>query len=505
MGALDCPNLPTVGSYIPTHHLSEIDKFCLDHGLDPSLETDVPGERIVNQCPKGFLNGDWHTIEKTQCEAAFLFTIVGHTYAWRTSSFSFPTEMEVHELEQGLLLKLHASRTKIRAYLEELLMVLEMSALDYILLDDPSGVEIEQREIPEGGPSIVRRTEHVRTTPLQPIMDGSSAKKLLALFEGLPGELFLPDDANVVASVTRIKLMKKEVVPEASGRTGDASSLKISVVLKKLNETKKNVPGRSTHALEVGSSEATASKPISKEKPKGDLLSLLPWGKGLHKVKEKVEKVKEEVESPVCHEMLKYMATPAEKDALSKLSDEDAAYRVITQVARLITSILDSIERWATSVNRNDELAASLKGKEADLQTSQEDLAAFQVKVNELEGIYTKAMAHGRHTGLIVGVDAASRGEAIEKLPAFKPDSLPDFVSVVKKRGVLSYPYVEALSQMVDRPVAELGALELEGLNKEFDEEGGDVGPSTKKLKVTEDPKPVSSKSIPLMLPRCLL
>ncbi|MFS8017693.1 hypothetical protein Hanom_Chr15g01383431 [Helianthus anomalus] len=93
--------------------------------------------------------GDWYTIEKTQCEAALLFT-------------------NVHELELGLLLSLRASRTKLRANPEELLVVLgisqdwdysdfnqsfvlivRMSALDYILLDDPSGVKIGQREIPE--------------------------------------------------------------------------------------------------------------------------------------------------------------------------------------------------------------------------------------------------------------------------------------------------------------------------------------------------------------------
>ncbi|KAF5791718.1 hypothetical protein HanRHA438_Chr09g0409671 [Helianthus annuus] len=170
-------------------------------------------------------NGDWYTIEKTQCEAALISTTIGHTYAWKNQFFFIynrllpftvtsrkfneglnEKEQEVHKLEQGLLLKLRASRTKLRGYPEELLVVLgiiqdwfnsdfepifgvewkEMSALDYILLDDPSAVEIEQREIPEGGPSIVQRTEHVQTAgdlesvPLQPIMDDSSIKKLPA-------------------------------------------------------------------------------------------------------------------------------------------------------------------------------------------------------------------------------------------------------------------------------------------------------------------------------------
>ncbi|KAJ0457109.1 hypothetical protein HanIR_Chr15g0770091 [Helianthus annuus] len=313
---------------------SEIDKFCLDHGIDPSLETNVPGERTVNKCLEGFLvfytrildqpnlrypftnffleslkyyclslgqlapvgvariiyfeilcralsyepslmfrrffhlsrNGDWYTIEKTQCEIALLSTTVGHTYAWKNQFFFISSwllpftvvprkfseglnekESEVHELEQRLLLKLRISRTKLRAYPEELLVVLEMGALDYILLDDPSCVEIEQREIPEGGPSIFCRTEHVRTAgdvesiPLQPIMDGSSAKKLHApVRRSTKGTISTSaisqssdpistnsgdgDDASVVASVTRIKLVKKEVVSEAYGGAGDASS-----------------------------------------------------------------------------------------------------------------------------------------------------------------------------------------------------------------------------------------------------------------------------------------
>ncbi|MFS7906732.1 hypothetical protein Hanom_Chr01g00062671 [Helianthus anomalus] len=220
--------------------------------------------------------------------------------------------------------------------------------------------------------------------------------------------------------------------------------------------------------------------------------------------------------------MLKNMATSAEKKALSKLSDEDAAYRIITQASLLVTSLPDSIECWAASVSKNDELAASLQKKDEELKTSQEDLVAFQVKVADLEGqllssqanmddemrkvevyarqlsdfnnhlakekaefwiervkyrqeqvydeaiteelmqqvkqlkeerkwfnlhlarIYSEAMVHGRHTGLVAAVYVME---------------------------ALSYPYVEALSQMVDCPMAELEALEPEGLNKELCEE----------------------------------
>ena len=90
---------------------------------------------------------------------------------------------------------------------------------------------------------IFRRTEHVRTAgdvesvPLQPIMDGSSAKKLHAPVRGTVSTSAISqssdpistnsgdgDDASVVSSVTRIKLVKKEVVLEASGGAGDVSS-----------------------------------------------------------------------------------------------------------------------------------------------------------------------------------------------------------------------------------------------------------------------------------------
>ncbi|KAJ0754132.1 hypothetical protein HanPI659440_Chr09g0343491 [Helianthus annuus] len=32
-------------------------------------------------------NGDWYTIEKTQCEAALISTTIGHTYAWENQFF----------------------------------------------------------------------------------------------------------------------------------------------------------------------------------------------------------------------------------------------------------------------------------------------------------------------------------------------------------------------------------------------------------------------------------
>ncbi|MFS7993323.1 hypothetical protein Hanom_Chr12g01092681 [Helianthus anomalus] len=151
-------------------------------------------------------NGNWYTIEKTHCEAPLLSTTVGHTYA-RKNQFFFISERLLpfivvpHKFSEVL----NEKEPELRAYPEELLVVLgisqdwvdssfepvffvdqmgmyfcvhpifmyvsnthvvpisfvEISALDYILLNDPFGVQIEQKEIPEGGPSIICCTENV--------------------------------------------------------------------------------------------------------------------------------------------------------------------------------------------------------------------------------------------------------------------------------------------------------------------------------------------------------
>ncbi|KAJ0742889.1 hypothetical protein HanPI659440_Chr10g0369311 [Helianthus annuus] len=91
-------------------------------------------------------NGDWFTIEKTQCEAPLLSATIGHTYAWKNQFFFISDQIipftvvpskfseglnekepEVHELEHQLLLGLRAYRTKLRAYPEELLILLGIS------------------------------------------------------------------------------------------------------------------------------------------------------------------------------------------------------------------------------------------------------------------------------------------------------------------------------------------------------------------------------------------
>ncbi|KAF5806733.1 hypothetical protein HanRHA438_Chr05g0234061 [Helianthus annuus] len=125
-------------------------------------------------------------------------------------------------------------------------------------------------------------------------------------------------------------------------------------------------------------------------------------------------------------------------------------------------------------------------------------------------------MAHEMYIGLIAGFSAVARGKAIENLTSFKPDSLPEFVSVMKEMEMLSYPYVDAFSQMVDQPISELKVVEPKGLNKnlckqEFvvasakrtlfetsDEEGVNARPSPKKLGISEEPRQVTSMSIPI-------
>ncbi|MFS7989103.1 hypothetical protein Hanom_Chr11g01042781 [Helianthus anomalus] len=105
-------------------------------------------------------------------------------------------------------------------------------------------------------------------------------------------------------------------------------------------------------------------------------------------------------------------------------------------------------------------------------------------------------------------------GNANKSLPAFKPDSLPEIISVVKEMEMISYPYADALSRMVEQRVFELKGIESEGLNKEIykqvfaiastkrtlfeisDEEGDDVRPSSKKLKMSKEAEQVTSMSI---------
>ncbi|KAM0013984.1 hypothetical protein Hdeb2414_s0028g00701111 [Helianthus debilis subsp. tardiflorus] len=118
-------------------------------------------------------SGNWFTIEKTQCETPLITTNVGHTTSWKEHFFFVSDtlipfvascckfdisldekEVEPSELESKLLLMLRPSCFKLRAYPEEFLVLLGISArwtdpasrpslllmdmrdLDFIMLDD---------------------------------------------------------------------------------------------------------------------------------------------------------------------------------------------------------------------------------------------------------------------------------------------------------------------------------------------------------------------------------
>ncbi|MFS7920051.1 hypothetical protein Hanom_Chr03g00219731 [Helianthus anomalus] len=395
-------------------------------------------------------NGDWFTIEKTQCEVALFSGTIVHTYSWKDRFFC-----------------------------------------------------LRLKEVLEDCPSIIRHTEHVQpagdveSVSYQPIIDGSSVKKLpLPVIGSTRGASSVSaatqssdyisinsgdeDNAYVISSVTGIKLVKKEIVQEASSGSGGCYCCFLRgghvccVEETKRRLLRKKGEVEKTKVITEKKGEVEKKKVIA-EKGKGVVeTEVSVYESSMFVPKWQVHPTDTTKSGIVCHEMLMNVATPAERKSLSKLSDEDATYRIITQASHLPVGI---------------------------------------------QCIYTKAMAHGRHMGLIAGIDATSRGEAMENLHAFKPDSLPDFVSIVKKMEVLSYPYVEALTQMVDRSNPELGALERECLNKELceqllvvasvkrtlfepnSEEGGDVGPLLKKLKMGEEPELVTSMSIPIDAP----
>ncbi|MFS7919055.1 hypothetical protein Hanom_Chr03g00208411 [Helianthus anomalus] len=85
--------------------------------------------------------------------------------------------------------------------------------------------------------------------------------------------------------------------------------------------------------------------------------------------------------------------------------------------------------------------------------------------------MYSKSIAHGRHIGLVASFNVAARGEAIENLLAFK----------------LDFPSRVLVTSPSKRALFETG-----------DEEGGDAGPSSIKLKISDELEKVSSMSIPI-------
>ncbi|MFS8012783.1 hypothetical protein Hanom_Chr14g01324991 [Helianthus anomalus] len=54
------------------YYKSEIDQFYVDHGIDPSLGAEAPGERTADQCPEGSLV--FYTRILDQPNLRYLFT-----------------------------------------------------------------------------------------------------------------------------------------------------------------------------------------------------------------------------------------------------------------------------------------------------------------------------------------------------------------------------------------------------------------------------------------------
>ncbi|MFS7913834.1 hypothetical protein Hanom_Chr02g00146381 [Helianthus anomalus] len=336
---------------------TEIDQFCAGDVIDPILETQVPGDKTANECPTDFLlelvgvarimhfetlwwghtyepsllmfrrffrlalNGDWYTIEKTQCEAPLL----SHTVEF----FEVLNEKDpgVNDLDQKLLLRLRAYRSKLRAYPEELLVMLGISqdwaeagfepvlylndkgALDYILLNDPSKVEINQKVVPEGNPSVVRRNEHATTAVdfemfiFSPLLIVHLPRSKLPPLAGLPDLLvpllLLPNLVTLSLLIVPIKME----TPEVSSEVGVAPDQQVAAILKKLNKTKRVVPKKYVPAVD----DSKKLKTILEKKPKGGASKIASPGKGVSVVdteevaSSKVfnEKKKEKVEEKV--------------------------------------------------------------------------------------------------------------------------------------------------------------------------------------------------------------
>ncbi|MFS7961843.1 hypothetical protein Hanom_Chr08g00719801 [Helianthus anomalus] len=475
---------------------SEIDQFCADYDIDLTLETQVPGDRTANECLAGFL-------------------VVSRKF----SEVLNEKEPGVNDLDQRLLLMLRAYRSKLRAYPEELLVMLGISqdwaeagfeqvlylndkgmyllclpyfaftALDYNLLNDPSNVEINQKEVHEDNPYVVRRNDHVTTggdfesVPIQSLFIVLLPRSKLPLLVCLPNLLVPP---LIIASVIGVKPVKKET-PEVSSEAVMAPDQQVADVLKKLNETKRVVPEKFIPVVDDGKKLKT----VSQKKQKGGASKIASHGRGVSVVDDEeaasskvVEKKKENVGEKMIRLGRRFQRRKQrwlKGRCLAKFRQECVADEAITEELRQRAIQLEEDKKWMIG---------------SGLRRFVTYLLHIQEFNQHLAGIYAKDMAHGRHAGLIAGFDAASKGEAIEKHPAFKPNSLLDFVAAVKEMEALSYPYDEALSRML----LAVGSVKR-ALFEISDEEDDEAGPSSKKMKVCPDPEPVSTMSIPIDAP----
>ncbi|KAK1424351.1 hypothetical protein QVD17_19680 [Tagetes erecta] len=84
-----------------------------------------------------------------------------------------------------------------------------------------------------------------------------------------------------------------------------------------------------------------------------------------------------------------------------------------------------------------------------------------------LSMIYMKALAYGRHQGLLSGYTNCLNGVPKESCKEYKPDAAGEFANSVKALEITSYPFLQALSGCYGQPLSFLQSLEPKGLSKE--------------------------------------
>ncbi|KAJ0728249.1 hypothetical protein HanLR1_Chr07g0239451 [Helianthus annuus] len=208
----------------------EVDSLCEQWGIDPSVNPVAPGCE-VDQCPTGFIalvsrvlhfevlcralgydpnllmfrrffrlakNGDWFTFETYQIDVSLISSLVTTLGSWK-DQFFWVSESVVHfkmvrrhpdavlnelepsesELNEGMLKALRACPSRLRPFLEHLLVFTGvsvlwdkpnrdplfmrggqvMSALDFIKSDDTSDVVLGDTKAIEGEDAITRTAE----------------------------------------------------------------------------------------------------------------------------------------------------------------------------------------------------------------------------------------------------------------------------------------------------------------------------------------------------------
>ncbi|KAK1441059.1 hypothetical protein QVD17_06896 [Tagetes erecta] len=83
-----------------------------------------------------------------------------------------------------------------------------------------------------------------------------------------------------------------------------------------------------------------------------------------------------------------------------------------------------------------------------------------------LSMIYMKALAYGRHQGLLSGYANCLKGVTKEACKEYKPDAAGEFANSVKVLEITSYPFLQALSGCSGQPLSFIQSLEPNGLSK---------------------------------------